>query len=60
MMTGKERPLPFFRGPSARVPGCGSLQIGATNKADLNLFFVTGAYFQPGRLGESSYSRKKT
>jgi hypothetical protein len=33
------------------------MQIGATNKADLNLFFVTGVYFQPGRLGESSPSR---
>jgi hypothetical protein len=23
------------------------MQIGATNKADLNLFFVTAVYFQP-------------
>ena len=33
------------------------MQTAATNKADLNLFFVTGVYFQPGRRGESSHSR---
>jgi hypothetical protein len=49
----EERLLPFLHRPAAIGGGFGSIHIEApTNKADLNLFFVTGVYFHQGEAAK--------